>query len=55
MIASRQTQVQLWFCQIIPHLDDWFVRRGWMRLQVGSEEWEVAILTHQEPQSSVKV
>lgn len=55
MIASGQTPVQLWFCQFIPHLDDWCMRRGWMRSQVGSEEREVAILTHQKPQSSVKV
>lgn len=42
-------------CQTPAGLDDWRVWRGWMRMKMGSEEWEVAILTHQKPQILIEV
>lgn len=35
-------------------LDDWRVWQAGVRSQIGSEEWEVMVLTHQKSQSSVK-
>lgn len=48
-------QVSLPCCSCPPHLDDWSVWQAGVRSQIGSEEWEVMVLTHQKSQSSVKV
>ena len=53
--SKNKFEAGLPFCQHIPHLDDWQVWRGGKRLQIGSEEWEVTILTHQKAQSLVKI
>ena len=55
LLAEMAAQVSLPCCSCPPHLDDWSVWQAGVRSQIGSEEWEVMVLTHQKSQSLVKV